>query len=146
MSQLTAGALDEMDAFPGVAGGNDVLLMAASHLSLSEMANSLRVCKAWRSIFDGTPHLWRSLCERTWRDKAYVPESLRALAGRDFASEDDTQQAELRQRQNLMGLRIAELKQMMRRLRVQVNTADLIEKGDFADAILESRLKVAAVR
>jgi hypothetical protein len=110
-----------MDAFPAITGGNDVLPTVAAQLTLAELARSLRVCKAWLSIVDGTPHLWRALSAKTWADKAFVPESLRAMAERDFASEDDTKDAEARQRQSLMGLKIADLKQLMRRFRVQVD-------------------------
>ena len=133
-----------MDAFPAITGGNDVLPTVAAQLTLAELARSLRVCKAWLGILDGTPHLWRALSAKTWADKAFVPESLRAMAERDFASEDDTKDAEARQRQSLMGLKIADLKQLMRRLRVQVSTADLIEKGDFADAIIHAQRTAAA--
>jgi hypothetical protein len=69
-----------MDAFPAITGGNDVLPTVAAQLTVAELARSLRVCKAWLSILDGTPHLWRALSAKTWADKAYVPESLRAMA------------------------------------------------------------------
>lgn len=131
-----------MDAFPAITGGNDVLPTVAAQLTLAELGRSLRVCKAWLNILNSTPHLWRALSAKTWGGKAYVPESLRALAERDFASENDTKDAEARQRQYLMGLKIADLKQLMRRFRV--STSNPIEKGDFADAIIHAQRTAAA--
>ena len=133
-----------MEAFPSIAGGNDLLLTVAAHLPLSDLARSLRVCKAWKAVLDGSPLVWRSLCSRAWQGKMYVPATLRALAENDFSSEDDTREAESRQRHNLMGLKISELKELMRKLKMQVKVGDLIEKSDFADAILDARRAEAA--
>jgi hypothetical protein len=139
-----AASLEELDAFPSITGGNDVLPTMAAQLSLSDLARSLCVCKSWQSILDGTPQLWRALCEKTWAGKVYVPGSLRTMAALDFPSEDDAKQDEERQRQSLLGLKIAELKNIMYRLRVEVRVGDLIEKGDFVEAILDAQRKVAA--
>ena len=71
----------EFDAFPDLAfGGNDVLSEVASQLAMGDLARSLRVSKAWRGILDGTPFIWRALCEHAWEGKAYVPASLRSMA------------------------------------------------------------------
>ena len=133
-----------MEAFPSIAGGNDLLLTVAAHLPLSDLARSLRVCKAWKAVFDGSPLVWRSQCNRAWQGKMYVPATLRALAENDFSSEDDTQEAESRRRHNLMGFKISELKELMRKLKMQVKVGDLIEKSDFADAILDAERAEAA--
>ena len=92
-----------LDAFPFLAfGSNDVLCEVASQLSLADLARAACVNKAWQSIVDGTPHLWRALCQWTWSDKAYVPLALRTMVDFDFNSDEVASQAEEKERQALM--------------------------------------------
>ena len=134
----------EFDAFPDLAfGGNDVLSEVASQLALGDLARLLRVSKAWQGILDGTPYIWRALCEHTWEDKAHVPASLRSMAEGEFVSRDAAQESDEKERRSLLALKIRELKDVMRSLRVQVSAGELIEKDDFAEAIMRARRKAA---
>jgi hypothetical protein len=134
----------EFDAFPDLAfGGNDVLSEVASQLAMGDLARSLRVSKAWRGILDGTPFIWRALCEHAWEGKAYVPASLRSMAEGEFLSKDAAQESDEKERQSLLALKIRELKDLMRGLRIQVSAGELIEKDDFASAIMQARRKAA---
>lgn len=141
---MSTSLADEFDAFPDLAfGGNDVLSEVASQLSVGDLARLLRVSKAWQGILDGTPFIWRDLCEHAWEDKAYVPASLRSMSEGDFLSEDVAQRSDEKERQTLLGLKIRDLKVVMRSLRIQVSTGELIEKDDFAVAIMKARRKAA---
>jgi hypothetical protein len=118
--------------------GSDVFLVVAAHLALSELAQVLCVRKAWRTLLDGTPHLWRGLCKHVWASKAHVPAALSVLAEGEFA-----EMAEDEERRTLMHLRARELKDLVMSLRLERESRFLIEKGDFADAILSARRKAA---
>lgn len=132
------------DAFPELAfGGNDVLSEVGAQLPMADMARSLCTCKAWQSVLDGSPHLWRALCAQAWADKMYVPESLRTMSEGDFLTDEVMTRNLQQDRQALMALKISELKNLMRSLRMQAYVGELIEKGDFADAIMDARRKAA---
>jgi hypothetical protein len=118
--------------------GSDVFLVVAAHFALSELAQVLCVRKAWRTLLDGTPHLWRGLCKHVWASKAHVPAALSVLAEGEFA-----EMAEDEERRTLMHLRARELKDLVMSLRLERESRFLIEKGDFADAILSARRKAA---
>ena len=141
---MSTTVAEELDAFPDLAcGGNGVLTEVASQLSVGDVARLLSVSKAWQGILDNTPFIWRALCQHAWEDKAYVPASLRSMSEGDFPSKDAAQSSDEKERQTLMALKIRELKDMMRSLRIQVGAGDLIEKNDFADAIMKARRKAA---
>jgi hypothetical protein len=93
--------------------GSDVFLVVAAHLALSELAQVLCVRKAWRTLLDGTPHLWRGLCKHVWASKAHVPAALSVLAEGEFA-----EMAEDEERRTLMHLRARELKDLVMSLRL----------------------------
>jgi hypothetical protein len=119
-------AEQEADAWPVL--GNDIFLMIAAALSRSDLASALRVSKSWQAVLDGTARLWWAACKSEWASKVYVPAALRALA------EGDDEQ----ERRDLMASRVRELKNMLHSLRLQ-DDGGLIEKGDYADAILRAR-------
>lgn len=124
----------EYDAFPAL--GNDIFLTVAAELSLHDMASAVCVCRPWQALLDGTDRLWSALCERVWASKVYVPSSLRAMAEGASA----VTAAEEKERRDLMSSRVRDLKDLMRSLQLQ--GGDFVEKGDFADAILDARRKV----
>jgi hypothetical protein len=134
---------EQLDAFPDVLlGGNDVLVEVAGKLTLDELGKACRVSKAWLQLLDGTPYLWRSLCERAWSKKEYVPKSLRALAeGCDL--EGAAASAAAAEHHKLMSLKIRELQTIMRSLSLSAYAGEMIEKADFAQAILDARCKAA---
>ena len=132
-----------MDAFPTLAlAGNDVLVEVAATMALRDLAKALRVCKAWHEILDGSPHIWRRLCDYFWHSKAYVPLALRKLSTMDFASEATLQQAEEEERRDLMALKIRTLKTMLLTLSLTESadgSSNFIEKSDFVNAVLSAR-------
>ena len=133
-----------LDAFEYLAcGGNDVLSEVGTQLLVADLARSLCVCKAWRVLLDGSPHIWRALCKQLWADKACVPALLRTMSEGDFPSSEANARAEQQERESLMALKIQQLKSVMRSLRMQVSVGELVEKRDFADAIIEARRNAA---
>ena len=119
-----------MDALP-----NDVLLMVCFHLERRDVAISHQVSRAWSALLGGSELLWRGLCQREWADKEYVPASLQVLSeGRAAVAA-----ARAASREKLMRLRVSELKDRMRSLKLQSRASELIEKGDFADCILRAQ-------
>ena len=105
---------------------------------MAELCCSLRVSKAWKVLLDGNAHLWRLQCSALWAGKAYVPASLRELANGEFPSPAVAANAEAAEREALLKLKIRELKGIMRSLRMTVMVGDLIEKDEFAAAILDA--------
>ena len=133
----------ELDDVLMSALGDDLFLEVASHLPLHDLGASLSVCKSWQRLLDGTALLWRSMCHMRWEDKKYVPDKLCAMADGDHATGNDAEDADAAERQSLMALKVRELKDLMRSLRVQSRAAELIEKSDFADAIVSARRQAA---
>ena len=127
----------ETDAFPAL--GDDAFLLVVMLLPRQDLARALRVCKAWRRLLDETDSLWLAVCETAWAGKAYVPASLRALAEGAAAVQD----AEQQERRDLIGLKVRDLVGLMRKLNVHGQASEMIEKGDFADAIISARSKAA---
>lgn len=124
----------DLDAVPAL--GNDLFLMSTYHLALPDLACALCVSHAWRGVLDGDDHLWELFCQRAWASKVYVPQSLRRMAASRSRVDDDDED----ERKELMRLKISELKDLMRSMRVQgTRAAEFIEKGDFADAVLRAR-------
>ena len=126
-SELTAD-----DAFPVL--GNDLFLEVMAQMDRHGLAIALGVCKAWQTLLDATAQLWRAHCNREWDALVYVPASLQIMAQADAGAEASSGEQE--ERRELMGLKTRELRQMMGSLRIQIGVGNLIEKGDFADAIL----------
>lgn len=115
--------------------GEDSFIAFAELLSLRDLSMCLRACKEWKAVLDSSEHLWGLLCEKTWRDKVYVPASLRVLAGGETAVAAATKKA----RSDLCALRVGELKDRIRALRVRIEPGRcFLEKQDFVDAIESS--------
>ena len=120
--------------------GDDIFLAVAAMLPLEDVARALLVAKAWQQALDQDADLWQSICAREWRHKVYVPRALRAMA----AGISALQAVEEEERQELMRLRARELKDQMRLLNLRDEMASLVEKCDFAEAILRVRRQAAA--
>jgi len=56
----------------------DSLVQAFCYLALKDVARCARVCKDWH-LYSKDNAVWMHLCDRLWRDKAYVPKRIRAM-------------------------------------------------------------------
>ena len=119
---------------------NDNFLTVASLLGRDDLATALRVSEAWNAVLEGSEHLWASMCQRVWASKSYVPPSLRAMAGGQTAMEE----AGVEERLQLTALKISQLKDKMRSLSCRVRVADLLEKKDFVDVIVDAQRQATA--
>jgi hypothetical protein len=119
---------------------NDNFLTVASLLGRDDLATALRVSEAWNAVLEGSEHLWASMCQRVWASKSYIPPSLRAMAGGQTAMEE----AGAEERLQLTALKISQLKDKMRSLSCRVRVADLLEKKDFVDVIVDAQRQATA--
>lgn len=129
--------VEQPDALPEL--GNDLFLAVAGHLGLADLPRALRVSRSWQTVLDSADFLWACMCQKLWETKAYVPKSLRVLAEGSAA----VLEAEKEERRLLMRLKVRELVEKMRSLHVPARPAELIEKGDFADAIISAKFEAA---
>mmetsp|Transcript_17220 Transcript_17220/g.34514 ORF Transcript_17220/g.34514 Transcript_17220/m.34514 type:complete len:335 (-) Transcript_17220:20-1024(-) len=114
---------------------DDAFFHAMGYLDLVDIYSGMTVARRWKTLLrdDSSDALWTRLVELAWRDKCYVAEGIKVLAG----GEEAVSTWKAAQRSELLNLSVKKLKtSLVKRGVASAAIAGCFEKREFVDLLL----------